>query len=399
MRTQEDLRSALASLERLAPDPQQVLAAAIQREQRTSLPAGARWRRGPGWAAGRRAGWLAGVAALIAAGAVAAALVVAGGTGRPRLYRLPGVVAAAPAGAATARQVLLTAARNVARNTPPAAGRYWVSAGAVGNYIRVGPPGDSYVILEKTLREDWVARSPALESDTYARALSVGFASAADRAAWRRDGSPSSWGYGQDLTFADPDGLSSGGTEKITTARGPLMNLFGGTGGVDPTKGQPASPARLKKILLRGYSRADSGGQSPASWIFQMAPRLFELPTTAAVRAGLYQLLASLPGVTSLGTVRDAGGQQGVAVALSSHVARCGGEYKLGLDNPLRLFPDCVVQQRIVIDPQTGEPLAQELRYLELPVGQKWSAPGGLFSYELFSPGRWTRAKLPPRGN
>ena len=273
-----------------------------------------------------------------------------------------------------------------------------MSAGAVGNYIRVGPPGDSYVILEKTLREDWVARSPALESDTYARALSVGFASAADRAAWRRDGSPSSWGYGQDLTFADPDGLSSGGTEKITTARGPLMNLFGGTGGVDPTKGQPASPARLKKILLRGYSRADSGGQSPASWIFQMAPRLFELPTTAAVRAGLYQLLASLPGVTSLGTVRDAGGQQGVAVALSSHVARCGGEYKLGLDNPLRLFPDCVVQQRIVIDPQTGEPLAQELRYLELPVGQKWSAPGGLFSYELFSPGRWTRAKLPPRG-
>ena len=66
-------------------------------------------------------GWLAGVAALIAAGAVAAALVVAGGTGQPRLYRLPGVVAAAPAGAATARQVLLTAARNVARNTPPAA--------------------------------------------------------------------------------------------------------------------------------------------------------------------------------------------------------------------------------------------------------------------------------------
>jgi hypothetical protein len=172
------------------------------------------------------------------------------------------------------------------------------------------------------------------------------------------------------------------------------MNLSGGTGGMDPTKGQPVSQARLKKILLAGYTRADSGGQSPASWIFEMAPRLFELPTTAAVRAALYHLLASLPGVTSLGMVRDAGGQEGTAVALSSRVTRCGGEYKLGPGHPLRLFPDCVVQQRIVIDPQTGQPLAQELRYLELPVGQTWSAPGGLFSYELFSPGRWTSAKL-----
>ena len=398
MRTENDLRSALTSLERLAPDPDEVLAAAGQREKLTRWPARARWLPGPGRVTRRRAGWLAGGVALIAAGAVTAALLVAGGSGQPRLYRLPGVIAAAPAGGASARQVLLTAARNVARNTPPAAGRNWVSAGQVGNYIRVGPPQDPYVILEKTLREQWSARSPHGGSGIWARALSVGFASAADRAAWRRDGSPASWDYGQELTFADPDGLSSGGTEKITTARGPLVNLFAESGGADPTKGQPASPARLRKILLAGYSRTDSGGASPASWIFQRAPGLFELPTTAAVRAALYHLLASLPGVTSLGLVRDVAGQEGLAVALSSPVTRCGGEYRLGRDNPLRLFPDCVVQQRIVIDSQTGQPLSQELRYAELPAGQKWPAPGGLFSYELFTPGRWTSTKQPPLG-
>lgn len=399
MRTEDDLRSALASLERLAPDPHEVRAAASQREPLTCGPVRARWLPGPGRATRRRAGWLAGAVALIAASAVAAALAMAGGPVRPRLYRLPGVVTAAPAGGASARQVLLTAAQNVARNMPPAAGRNWVSAGQVGNYIRVGPPKDPYVILEKTLREQWSARSPHGGSGIWAQALSVGFASAADRAAWRRDGSPASWDYGQELTFADPDGLSSGGTEKITTARGPLLNLVGDSDGMDPTKGQPASPARLKKILLEGYSRTDSGGASPASWIFQLAPTLFGLPTTAAVRAALYHLLASLPRVTSLGMVRDAGGQEGMAVALSSRVARCGGEYKLGPGSPLRLFAECVVQQRIVIDPQTGQPLSQELRYVELPAGEKWSGPGGLFSYELFAPGRWTSAKQPPLGS
>jgi hypothetical protein len=74
---------------------------------------------------------------------------------------------------------------------------------------------------------------------------------------------------------------------------------------------------------------------------------------TPAVRAAFYQMLADLPGIRSLG------------------------------------------QQRLVIDPGTGLPLAPELRYLKVPAGQAWSAPGGLFSYEVFGTARWTNATPP----
>jgi hypothetical protein len=58
-------------------------------------------------------------------------------------------------------------------------------------------------------------------------------------------------------------------------------------------------------------------------------------------------------------------------------------------------FPSCEVQQRLVINPVTGLPLAQELRYVRLPAGQHWSAPGGLFAFQLFGNAHWTNASPP----
>jgi hypothetical protein len=54
------------------------------------------------------------------------------------------------------------------------------------------------------------------------------------------------------------------------------------------------------------------------------------------------------------------------------------------------LFSSCAVQQRLVINPATGLPIAQELRYQKLPAGQKWLAPGGLFSFEVYGAPEWT---------
>lgn len=42
-----------------------------------------------------------------------------------------------------------------------------------------------------------------------------------------------------------------------------------------------------------------------------------------------------------------------------------------------------------------GMPLAEELRYASLPSGDSWSAPDGLFSYELFGTPYWTNQDLP----
>ena len=47
------------------------------------------------------------------------------------------------------------------------------------------------------------------------------------------------------------------------------------------------------------------------------------------------------------------------------------------------------------MNPATGLPLAEELRYAALPPGQTWSAPDGLFSYEIYGSGHWTYTSPP----
>lgn len=160
----------------------------------------------------------------------------------------------------------------------------------------------------------------------------------------------------------------------------------------------PADPARLKALIMKNYD--PTTGQSADSYLFQVTPVLLTMPVTPAVRAAFYQMLADLPGVRSLGQVRDTAGRDGVAVALSDRYRGCGNEMFLGKGRPSGpTFSACVVQQRLVIDPDTGLPLAQELRYLKLPVGQAWSAPGGLLSYEFFGAAHWTNANPPHYAN
>jgi hypothetical protein len=48
------------------------------------------------------------------------------------------------------------------------------------------------------------------------------------------------------------------------------------------------------------------------------------------------------------------------------------------------------VQQRLIINPSTGLPLAFELRYISPPGGVHWRVRGGLFSYEIFRGAGWT---------
>jgi hypothetical protein len=142
-------------------------------------------------------------------------------------------------------------------------------------------------------------------------------------------------------------------------------------------------------------------------------------------RSALYQMLATLPGVRSAGTVRDVAGQQGTGVSLTGRYAPCGNYgtprfvpdpqgHVVATENSLvnghvvvkkvrgrsisgSKYSSCVVQQRLVISPATGLPIAQELRYQKLPAGQKWSAPGGLFSFLSLGTPHWTNVL--PRTN
>jgi hypothetical protein len=128
---------------------------------------------------------------LAAAAAVITALAAVGPAApapgvRPGVYRLPAGARAGASPAGSGRGVLLTAARTAGQASPAATGRYWVTRSEIGNFLRVGPPGHPYVILEKASDQDWSAQARFKPSPDLVQDLGVQFASPADAAAWRR---------------------------------------------------------------------------------------------------------------------------------------------------------------------------------------------------------------------
>jgi hypothetical protein len=325
------------------------------------------------------------------------------------VFRLP--AGAAVGGAAgSGRDILLTAARTAAKSTQPAPERYYVTPGVVGNFVRVGPPGKRYLVLEMVNRQYWAATNPRDGSPDMSQARYVRAASPADEAAWRRDGSPRVWkDVGQETGLADPVTPADGWSRPLSMAPGKLTALTAAYGAqpfnvgdkslsLRQLKALPADPAKLKALLLAGWSGYSSEGTA-TSYLFQTVPAVLEMPVTSAVRSALYKLLASLPGVQSIGAVTDIAGRQGVAVAYTARYSNCGAQIDLtsshSPDAPL--FSSCTVQQVLIIGPDDGMPLAEELRYTQLPAGQHWSAPDGLFSYEVFGTPYWTNHDRPSR--
>ena len=395
------------------PDPD--MAAAAKARMAAGKPAiRHRFARGQ-LAAGRNRLLLRlGVPAVAAAAAAAIAAVLVQGTPPPvshgasgiGVFQLPGD-AAIGGSAGSARGILLTAARTAAQAAQPAPERYYVTPGTVGNVLRVGPRGDRYLLLEVVRTEDWAATNPRAGSPNLSQARYVQAASPADMAAWRRDGSPRVWkDVGQDTGLADPVGTTNGWLRPLSTAPGKLAAGSASYGALPFSVGDrflslrqlqalPADPAKLKALLLAGSPVQGSPG-TVTSYLFQAVPAVLEMPVTPAVRSALYKLLASLPEVQSIGPVTNVAGQQGVAVAYTARYSGCARQIKPGSSAlPSPLFTSCTVQQVLIIGPDDGMPLAEELRYTQLPAGQHWSAPDGLFSYEIFGTPYWTDHRPP----
>lgn len=343
-----------------------------------------------------------------AAGSVPGQSHEAGGIG---VFQLP-AGAAVDGSAGSGREILLTAARTAAKTAQPAPERYYVTPGTVGNFVRVGPPGNRYLVLEVVNTQYWAATNPHDGSPDMSQARYVQAASLADEAAWRRDGAPRAWkDVGQEMSLANPGGLPPDGRlEPLSAAPGKLSAMSAAYGAqpfdvgdrtlsLRQLRALPADPAKLKALLLAGWQAGDSGGGAATSYLFQSVPVVLEMPVTSAVRSALYKLLASLPGVQSMGAVTDVAGQQGVAVAYTAGYSGCGMQIDLTSSGApfAPLFPSCTVQQVLIINPDDGMPLAEELRYTQLPAGQHWSAPDGLFSYEVFGNPYWTNHDRPSR--
>jgi hypothetical protein len=327
-----------------APAPSHEVAAA-----RARLDAAARPRRSP-----RRWALPAGAGLAAVAAAVAVAVAMSGQTPRPVVTP----------GAESARTVLLGAALAADRQ-PVTSGRYWHVSSEVRSFQKVRAGG--YLIVNTSREEYWQGREgQATNRGHYLGARPAG---PADEAAWRKAGSPHVF-------------LTVEGKRPTTSGNGPFMSHgpaaevlepmgAAAQAGLDRLQDVPTDPVRLrawllalpdspavrhpippaKLRLLRPGAPTPSAPPPPTKaeldhWLFvQGADLILYAPVSPKARAAAFRMLAALPTVKSAGTVRDADGRRGTAVAMT--------EIDPG-DKPEQ------IQERLVIAPADGRALAFE---------------------------------------
>ncbi|MBB6345919.1 CU044_5270 family protein [Nonomuraea muscovyensis] len=255
---------------------------------------------------------------------------------------------------ADGKRFLLVAAATVA--AMPDEGTWWGSREVQGLQYR--DPGGRYVLHESTSIETWIPADP--EGLTWYRETPQGVrpATPRDEAAWRADGSPTSWTYdgagereGPGVVRAEPGEQRTWSTEdwdfRIVTAGKPLTKMGD----------LPGTPEGLKTLF----------GGDDRTTVDTAARLLVFAPVTSETRAAAYRLLASTPGVAAVGQVTDVLGRTGQAIEYES------GEFALsGRVGATRT--------RLVIDPVTGKPLSLETRS---------AADGLLRLYTAIQDSRW----------
>ncbi|MFD6287058.1 CU044_5270 family protein [Streptomyces sp. NPDC060205] len=108
----------------------------------------------------------------------------------------------------------------------------------------------------------------------------------------------------------------------------------------------PADTGELRRLLEKLYAR-DSGaeaGDGRNAYVLRQAANLITMPVKPAVRAAAYRVMAELPGVRALGRVTDPLGREGVGFTFPGTASTPLGR----------------VEQRLVVDPSTGEMLAEQ---------------------------------------
>ncbi|WP_213451429.1 CU044_5270 family protein [Rhizomonospora bruguierae] len=324
---------------------------------------------------------LAGALPAVAAAVVGAVFLGAGGAG-PAGTLGAGSPASDPAATTapaprTARELLLVAAEQSAAD-PTGGGRYWVLDQVHGSLRQVGPKSRPYNIIERRGLRSWEAMTAAGRSVGFFRDLGAEPFTAEDRAAWQADGSPTQW------TLPAPEGVPgaepiiiSGRPRPETVERGAARPmppgvkdgnapyyLAGGSILRAELAAIPTDPTALKAWLLKRLKASEVQEATGYSLFWSAKTLVFDLPVSPRVRAAAYRMLADVPGVTSLGTVTDQRGRAGMAVGFARKGD--GGHWS---------------QTRLIIDPRTGQALANES--WDLGSGHAPRATGTLQSFTL----------------
>ncbi|MFE7761263.1 CU044_5270 family protein [Streptomyces sp. NPDC057438] len=299
---------------------------------------------------------------MAALAAVAASAVVVSTLDRDPLGGRPGAPphsssAVGPdASAADGRLELLGAARKV--STADGGGAYWQTTTRSQDVNVVGAENGEGPLL--AVRDTATSRwSVGVRPGTRSLMVSGLDAEIApltkeDAARWRAAGSPRTM-------QAEVPGNEAGGTLGYTM--GPRQPMVMRTDADDkiyalgPRNASyqdllalPSDTAGLRRELERRHGQ-DGGAEitDRTAHVLRQAADLITMPVKPAVRAAAYRVMAEQPGVRGLGRVTDPLGREGVGIAFpGTHATALGG-----------------VEQRVVVDPSTGELLAELLVLVE----------------------------------
>ncbi|WP_344282256.1 hypothetical protein, partial [Actinomadura napierensis] len=188
-------------------------------------------------------------------------------------------------------------------------------------------PPFAYTLV--TGQESWLSRTGHDRSRTITGiGARTSFPTAADKAAWRRAGSPdllSRYGHGGVNNYDEPLRYQIGDVQ-VTTAD--LLKL--------PVTADALGAEMRRRHEADKRKRSDVG--SFADYLWWTAQDLLAGPITPGTKAALYRLLADQPGIRSEGAATDRLGRKGVAVSRAEGTGH----------------------RRLVIDPKTAELLADE---------------------------------------
>jgi hypothetical protein len=321
--------------------------------------------------------------AAVAAGAVIVAVNAGQAGGGTTGARAGGGVASATANPVpgSAHDLFLVAATRSLSGIATS-GSYWVVSTEHGESRQKGPASRPYNIMIRNSIEIWQPTGGGDETFSADQYLGAAPVTAADKAAWEADGSPRQW------TEQPPSGLPDGKPIVIRAAAGPKyagrignrVSTYPFAGG-EMTGAQlatlPTDPTALRAWLVKRFKGQGNLEPIDYSLFWSGQALIFDLPVPPRVRAAAYRMLADVKGVQLLGPATDERGRSGMAVAYTRK-----GDGGWG-------------QTRLIIDPRTGQPLADESWYLGN--GKSAASTGQLMSYGLVLSAGF-RNDAPPTG-
>ncbi|MEU4833491.1 hypothetical protein [Streptosporangium sp. NPDC023615] len=239
---------------------------------------------------------------------------------------LAAVYALAPPVPASAPELRPAAASRAVADPP--GGAYWHTRAlwAAVHPRLMGSGSNRYHVEVRHVSEGWI--TPGGKEWSGHRSLGARPKSAADRRAWRRDGSPTTWRRTADGRIGRLSSLPDKGSVGPTKGGPDVFFLADQQLSYEELQRLPADPAGLRAWIEKAVRtpRADPTANVPEEAVDEYVRgtlvTLYQLPVPRNVRVAAYRALPAMPGVHVRGKAKDALGRTGERLSFDHTRAR-----------------------------------------------------------------------------